>query len=117
MTKNNKFDKKMETLMLKIFEGIDCAKEAEKVYLINAINAPDINKYKSQILTGNEVNETLEYLQYILASKSKYSKRVASLSISILNNNIETLEKEPHNDICKTVIDRNKTLVNHLKHL
>jgi hypothetical protein len=112
-----KFNKINEKRMMNIFESIDDAKSALKVYLIYATNAQDLNKYKMEILTTNEVNETLEYLQYVLASNSKFSKRVASLSSSIINHNIDILKKGEQSEISKTAIKTNEELVKHLEKL
>lgn len=117
MTKKN-FDKKTEKLMYDIFESIDTSKQALKVYEIHAVNAPDMNLYKMQLITCMETNDTLDYLQSILASKSKFSKRVATLATSILNNNIQNMKKDTSSsEIAKTVIHSNEHLVKHLEKL
>ena len=109
-------DDKIEKLMYDIFECIDNCKQAIKVYEIHVVNSPDINEYKLQLLTCMETNDTLEYLQSILASKSKFSKRVASLSTAILNNNIQTVKKD-NSKISKTLVKSNSQLVEHLEKL
>ena len=106
-----KLNKKTEKSMLNIFEAIDQTKEAQKVFLIHSMNSPDLNQYKMQILTSSEVNETLDYLQYILASNSKFSKRVSNMSSSIIQYNTDLMEKCDNSDIVKTVIKCNTHLL------
>ena len=114
---SKKFNKSNEKKMLNIFEAIDDAKGALKVYLIFATNAPDLNKYKMEILTTNEVNESLEFLQYILASNSKFSKRTATLVSAIINHNIDVLKKGEKSEIAQTAIKCNEHLIKNLDKL
>ena len=113
----SKFNKNHEKKMLNIFESIDNSKNALKVYLIYATNAPDLNKYKMEILTSNEVNESLDFLQYILASNSKFSKRASTLVSSIVSHNLNILKKSEESEIAKTAIKCNEQLIKNLEKL
>ena len=114
---SKKFNKNNEKKMLNIFESIDNSKNALKVYLIYATNAEDLNNYKMEILTTNEVNESLEFLQYILASNSKFSKRAATLVSSIVNHNIDVLKRGEKSEIAQTAIKSNEQLIKNLEKL
>lgn len=114
---SKKFNKNNEKKMLNIFEAIDNSKNALKVYLIYATNAQDLNKYKMQILTTNEVSESLDFLQYILASNSKFCKRASTLVSSIVNHNIEVLKKDDKSEIAQTAIKCNEQLIKNLEKL
>ena len=113
----SKFNKTHEKKMLNIFESIDNSKNALKVYLIYATNAPDLNKYKMEILTTTEVNESLDFLQYILASNSKFSKRASTLVSSIVSHNLNILKKGEQSEIAKTAIKCNEQLIKNLEKL
>ena len=86
----SKFNKNHEKKMLNIFESIDNSKNALKVYLIYATNAPDLNKYKMEILTSNEVNESLDFLPYIAMPNADFFI-AASSDISLIVSLIKFL--------------------------
>lgn len=102
-TKKNKENLKLENLMFSIFENIDFCKQSCKVFIIFSINSNDLLEYRKLIISCNEVTETLDLLQYMLASKSKFSKRICIFSISVLKNCINIINKsKKQNDISKT---------------
>lgn len=102
-TKKNKVSLKLENLMFSIFENIDFCKQSCKVFIIFSINSDNLLEYRKLIISCNEVIETLDLLQYLLASKSKFSKRICTFSISVLKNctNIINNSKK-QNDISNT---------------
>lgn len=104
-----------EKNMVNVFKAIEDSKNALKVLLIFVLNSDDINKYRMDILTTNEVNETLDYLLYILASNSKFAKKIINISISIITNNNNIIKKNDKNNIFKTAIDCNNKLIKSLE--
>ena len=93
-----------------IFENIDVSKHYLKIFIMNSLKSPSLIKYRSNIIESNELLEVMDLTQYLIASNSKFNKKISKFCINVINNTIKTFDKTEYQNKYDKAISKNVIL-------